>query len=98
MSTSTAKKSEWFRDKCEHGCQICGFKLSKLDTKNRGLELAHIVSEKDGGSNEKINCLALCPNCAYSFGVVLKPAIYAAFQELQIDNVPESWKDGEGRV
>ena len=71
MSTSTAKKSKWFRDKCQDGCQICGFKLSGLESNNHGLEFSHIVSKKDGGSDKKINCLALCPNCAYSFDIVL---------------------------
>lgn len=92
---STAKKKKWFIDLCENGCQICGTKLPLL--KGNGLEFSHIISKKDGGNDEEINCLALCPNCSTAFDLVLKPAIFNALDKLNNNLVPESWENGESR-
>lgn len=91
----TAKRKKWFIELCEKGCQICGIKLPGL---NNGLEFSHIVSKNDGGSDREINCLVLCPNCAYSFDYILKPALYNTLKELKNGKVPKSWKDAEGRI
>ena len=93
--TSPNKNSKWFKELCEAGCQICG---TKLHGKNNGLEWSHIVSQKDGGMNKKINCLALCPNCAYAFDFVIKRRIFEASEKYKSGRVPKSWKDSEGRV
>jgi hypothetical protein len=93
---STAKKKKWFIRKCEDGCQICGIKIP--GPSNYGLEFSHIINKNAGGGDTEINCLALCPNCAYSFDYILKPAIYNALEELNNKKVPENWKDGEGRI
>jgi 5-methylcytosine-specific restriction endonuclease McrA len=95
VAKPTAKKKKWFVDRCEDGCQICGTKFSKL--KNNGLQWSHIISSKDGGSDEEINCLVLCPNCSVAFDVILKPAIYKALDKLNTRRIPESWENGEGR-
>jgi len=89
------KDSEWFRGRCESGCQICG---TKLYGKNNGLEWAHIVNNEAGGDNKEVNCLALCPNCAYVLDYVLKPAIYKALKEFTDSEVPDNWESSEGRV
>jgi len=54
-------------------------------------------SQKDGGNDEEINCLALCPNCATAFDLILKPAIYNALDKLNDKIVPDSWENGESR-
>jgi 5-methylcytosine-specific restriction endonuclease McrA len=95
VAKPTAKKKKWFVDRCEEGCQICGTKFPHL--KNNGLQFSHIISPKDGGSDEEINCLALCPNCSTAFDVILKPAIYKALDKLSTRRIPESWEKGEGR-
>lgn len=92
---TTAKNKKWFVDLCEKGCQICGMKFH--GQKNNGLKWCHIVSKKDGGNDESVNCLALCPNCEYAFDVIIKPAIYVALEKSDSRTVPESWKRGEGR-
>ncbi len=93
---STAKDKKWFVDLCEQGCQICGAKFPNL--KNNGLKFSHVVSKKiDKGTDEKVNCLALCPNCADVFDIVIKPAIYDALEKLNNKTVPDSWKNGENR-
>ncbi len=93
---STSKKKRWFVELCENGCQICGTKFH--GQKKNGLKFAHIISKKiDNGTDEKVNCLALCPNCADVFDVVIKPAIYDALEKFNNKTVPASWKDGEGR-
>jgi len=79
--TAPNKDSEWFRERCESGCQICG-----------------IVNDGAGGDNKEVNCLALCPNCAYTLDYVLKPAIYKALTEFTNGEVPDNWENGEGRV
>ena len=89
------KDSEWFRGRCESGCQVCG---TKLCGKNNGIEWSHIVNDKAGGDNKEVNCLALCPNCAYALDYVLKPAIYKALKEFTNSEVPDNWENGEGRV
>jgi len=38
------------------------------------------VNDGAGGDNKEVNCLALCPNCAYTLDYVLKPAIYKALK------------------
>lgn len=92
----TAKEKKWFIDLCGKGCQICGSKFPNL--KHNGLKFSHIISKKvDNGTDEKENCLALCPNCADVFDVVMKPAIYLALEKFNNKIVPESWKTGEGR-
>lgn len=91
----TAKKKKWFVDLCDNGCQICGRKFPYL--KNNGLEWSHIISKKDGGKDEEINCLALCRNCSVSLDVIIKPAIFNALDKLNERKVPESWENGEGR-
>ena len=92
----TAKNKKWFIDLCEDGCQICRMKNPHL--KNNGLQFSHIVSKKiDSGNDEKVNCLALCPNCATAFDVILKPAIFMALDKLNNRLTPESWENGEGR-
>ena len=53
--------------------------------------------EKDGGNDEEVNCMALCPNCSFTFDLVIKPAIYMAVEKLNNSTVPESWKNGENR-
>ena len=96
MVKPTAKKKMWFVDRCKGGCQICGTKIPHL--KNNGLQWSHIISSTiDGGSDEEINCLALCPNCSVAFDVILKPAIYKALDKLNNGIIPESWENGEGR-
>ena len=92
---STAKRKKWFIDLCENGCQICGTKLPHLSS--NGLEFSHIISKKDGGNDEEINCLALCPNCLTAFDLILKPAIYNALDKLNDKIVPGSWENGESR-
>ena len=96
MSTSTAKKSEWFRERCEDGCQICAIKFPHLP--NNGLQFAHIVSKTEGGGDSKINCLALCPNCEKSFDITVKRGVYRALKRHTNGKVPESWQHGEGRA
>lgn len=86
----TAKKKKWFKDLCEGGCQFCGVKVPDP-------QWSHIISKNDGGSDEEINCLALCPNCSVAFDVILKPAIYEALDKLNDRRIPESWEKGEGR-
>ena|SRR3990172_11480896 len=95
MVKSTAKDKKWFIDLCEKGCQICGRKFP--GQKNNGLEFSHIISNDESGNDKKENCLALCPNCAYAFDVVIKPSIYEAFAQFNNKFVPENWKNGEGR-
>ncbi len=96
MSTSTAKKSKWFRKLYEDGCQICAIKFPHLP--HNGLQFAHIVSKTEGGGDSKINCLALCPNCEKAFDIVVKKAIYHATLRPTKGRVPESWREGEGRA
>ncbi len=92
---STAKDKKWFIELCDKGCQICGVKFP--NQKNNGIQFSHIISKKDNGKDEQINCMALCPNCSSAFDLVIKPAIYAAVKKFNNKTVPESWKDGEGR-
>lgn len=95
-ANSVAKGRKWFKDKCEGGCQICGRKIPTL--KNNGLEWSHIVSKKDNGNDQQINCLVLCPTCALAFDTVIKPAIFKSLIQLTDGKVPRSWENGEGRV
>ena len=93
---STAKDKKWFVDLCEKGCQICGAKFPNM--KNNGLHWSHIISKKDGGNDEEVNCMALCPNCSFTFDLVIKPTIYMAVEKFNNSRtVPESWKNGENR-
>lgn len=64
---------------------------------NNGLEFSHIIASDDSGNDKKENCLALCPNCAYAFDIVIKPSIYLAFEKFNNKTVPENWKNDEGR-
>jgi len=90
MSISTAKKSKWFRDRCELGCQICGVKFS--GRKNNGLVFSHIIED---GPLKKENVLALCPNCEDSFDKTLKPALYEAITKHAGGKVPKVWGKSE---
>ena len=87
MSTSTAKKKDWFKTKCKCGCQICGIKFP--GRKNNGLVLAHIIED---GPLKQENILALCPNCHFSFDEALKPALHKAITEYSRGKVPEKWE------
>lgn len=79
----------WIKNHPERGCAMCGYQNPGLLA--RGLVLYKIVQdEKSGG-----NWLALCPNCAFAFDTVLKPAIYNAFKTHSISKVPDSWAHGE---
>lgn len=95
MVKPTAKTKKWYVDRCEYGCQICGTTFPHL--KNNGLQWSHIISQNDGGSDEEINCLVLCPNCSVAFDVILKPAIYKALDKFYCGMMPKSWENGEGR-
>ena len=92
----SANDKKWFSERCEQGCEICGRKLPRR--KNHGMKVSHIVSKKDGGSDRKGNILALCPTCADSFDLVLKPALYEALSTVNGGKVPKSWRDGESRT
>lgn len=93
---TSAKRSRWFEERCKDGCQICGSRRPGL--KNCGLQWSHIISKMDGGGDNQVNCLALCPTCSDSFDLVMKPAIYDALKHYRDGKVPESWKSGEGRL
>lgn len=88
MSLSTVKRSEWFRVRCENGCQICGKKFPGRN--NNGLVAAHIIEK---GPKTKINFLALCSNCEKSFDKIIKPAIYNAISEINKGKIPNDWKN-----
>lgn len=96
VAKTTAKRKRWFIERCERGCQICGAK--RPSRKKHALQWSHIVSRKDGGGDTQVNCLAICPNCSDVFDLVLKPAIYEALKRFSDGKVPESWRDGEGRL
>lgn len=91
-----AKRSKWFKKLCESGCQLSGRKIPSLP--NNGLEWSHILSKNDRGNDRQFNCLALCPTCSRAFDTVIKPTLYKAFTELNIREIPLSWKNGEGRT
>jgi 5-methylcytosine-specific restriction endonuclease McrA len=95
-ASKQAKQSKWYREKRAIGCELCGRKIPTLE--NNGLEFSHIISLKDNGTNQQFNCLALCPTCSLAFDTVIKPALYRAFTGLNIQEIPLSWKNGEGRL
>lgn len=95
-ANSVAKKRKWYKEKCLNGCELCGRKVPSLS--NNGLQWSHIVSNSDGGKDEKINNLALCPTCSLTFDTVIKPTIFKSFKHYNVRQVPESWENGEGRL
>jgi len=95
-ANSIAKKRKWYIELCKGGCQLCGRKIPTLT--NNGLEWSHIISKNDGGTDEQVNCLALCPTCSRAFDTVIKPALYNAFKKVSIKDMPDNWKNGEGRL
>jgi len=96
VAKPTAKRRKWFVERCEKGCEMCGGKFPNI--KNNGLRFSHIISKKSGGNDAQANCLVLCPSCALSFDLVVKPAIYKALTEISKGKGPKSWEDGEGRI
>jgi len=84
-----AKARRW-----DEGCEMCGFKIPALD--NFGLQVAHIISEADGGPNSADNALVLCNNCAETLDRFLKPKLHAALKMVNID-APKRWRHAEGR-
>jgi 5-methylcytosine-specific restriction endonuclease McrA len=95
-ASQQAKNSKWYKEKLANGCELCGRKIPTLE--NNGLEFSHIISKNDNGTNQQFNCLALCPTCSIAFDTVIKPALYKAFTELNIREIPLNWKNGEGRL
>ena len=74
---------------------MCGFKIPLL--KKRGLTASHIISKDDGGKDIIDNALVLCRNCAESFDTLLKPKIYEAFKQHELNAPPKGWQHAEGR-
>ena len=50
---------------------------------------AHIAAEGKKSGN---NLLMLCPSCHIMFDTGLKPKIFRALKELNVKNLPKSWK------
>lgn len=92
MSRETMKDREWYRKRCEEGCQICGVKFP--GRKNFGLVEGHIF---EAGPNEMYNIIVLCPNCEKSFDEILKPAIYEALMKYNYGELPEKWNHNANR-
>jgi 5-methylcytosine-specific restriction endonuclease McrA len=93
MSKSTTKSRDWYKKRCDEGCQICGAKFP--GRKNNGMIMSHII---DSGSNIKENLLALCSNCEKSFDEIIKPAIYKAIMIHNNGKIPEEWKGAKDSV
>jgi len=52
-----SRETKWqVRSEQDFACDDCG-------TKPRKLEIHHIVPQRNGGSDERINAVGLCPNC-----------------------------------
>jgi predicted restriction endonuclease len=81
-------------------CELCGGSIPRL--KNRGLQAAHIVAEKDRGTDDEPNAIVLCHSCAEAFDRFLKAKIAKAFRHINQRSgtqfaCPDGWEDGEGR-
>ena len=83
---------KWIEDHAGAGCAFCGHVNPGLP--KPGLVQFQIV--RNAGRAD--NYLALCRNCAASFDMVLKPAIFRALVEHNEGRVPESWKHGDGML
>ena len=66
----------------EGTCAMCGHYVAVR-------QKAHIAAE---GKKSGSNLLMLCPSCHVMFDTRLKPKIFRALKELDVKNLPKSWK------
>ena len=66
----------------EGTCEMCGHNVAVR-------QKAHIAAE---GKKSGSNLLMLCPSCHVMFDTRLKPKIFRALKELDVKNLPRSWK------
>ena len=85
------RRNDWINSPVGRGCALCGHMKPGLPS--HGLTEAHIIKDR----TETENSMFLCKNCADSFDLILKPAIYRALMNLNDGKVPDNWEDAEGR-
>ena len=63
-------------------CEMCGNYVAVR-------QKAHIAAEGKKSGN---NLLMLCPSCHIMFDTSIKPKIFRALKDLEVENLPRSWE------
>ncbi len=63
-------------------CELCGHYVALR-------QKAHIVAEEP---KRAPNIMMLCPSCHVMFDVQVKPKLYRALSDANVERLPKSWK------